>query len=190
MSKAKTYLLGWLFVLFVGFVMAGCVSTDARVGSEMGLGMTGKDSFTITEEDLQEGCVAYGDMSPERLICDGVIASRRNFHKQAGDLLIAGYQAGKEQGHIWDGRVKVNVLSEGLRSYFVAGSVEEQKRTAHYILTELSALEQKYLRNEIKVLIYWATMTEKTPAFEGEIPQQLRIADYTSLKKNKSGGAQ
>ena len=139
------------------------------------------ESFTMSQADL-EGCEFLdADAGPRALVAQAVKAWRQNLYLQAGDLFLAAYRAGKDRGWMWKTDAKIRLLDHSLKAFFLAGAIDKEIQTARYLLSELTDIEKSYLPMETKVLCYWATMTEKEPAFEVDVPRALKIADFLTL---------
>ena len=139
------------------------------------------ESFTISQAEL-EGCEFLdADAGPRALVAQAVKAWRQNLYLQAGDLFLAAYRAGKDRGWMWKTDAKIRLLDHSLKAFFLAGAIDKEIQTARYLLSELTDIEKSYLPMETKVLCYWATMTEKEPAFEVDVPRALKIADFLTL---------
>jgi hypothetical protein len=136
------------------------------------------ESFTINQVDL-EGSEFFDTVAGSRaLVVHALKAWRQNLYLQAGDLFLAAYRAGKDGGWIWKTDAKIRLLDHSLRAFYLAGAIDKEIQTARYLLSELTSIEKSYLPMETKILCYWATITEETPAFENDVPRALKIADF------------
>jgi len=171
-TRSKTFYYLIVAVIFMGLFSA-CATGQKKVSLQPRI-----ESFTISQADLESCEFLDADAGPRALIIQAVKAWRQNLYLQSGDLFLAAYQTGKGTGWIWKSDAKIRLLDHSLRAFFVAGAIDKEIQTARYLLSELTDIEKSYLPMETKVLCYWSTMTEETPAFEVDVPRALKIADF------------
>ena len=167
-------------MLMVGTVLTGCASTSYQPKEEVVTNWTMNVSITVSTEDVLDQGFSGEEFGARTLILDGVKAWNNRSYLQAGDLLMAGYKDGKDQGWEWRTDAKISILSTAMRAYFIAGANPQEKLSGQYLMAELSKREQKYLSFETKIMLYWATMSEQKPLFEQEVPLRMKLADFVT----------
>jgi hypothetical protein len=162
-----------VFALCSALVLSAC-STVPRAGSPS---ESSQGEFIVLDgsaEGLKEGI----NPGPAFLIQKGAQAWKAQSFEESGDFIKAAYHAGKDLGWTWQPGSKVNLICHALRAYHLAGAVAKQKALAKWFLSEMDSYDSLLLSREDRVLIYWSTSDEQSPAFEEEIPRALRITTF------------
>lgn len=137
--------------------------------------LMGPQSINIEHRDLVKRILDADAATPKDFLAYGINSWNEKEFRNAGDYFIKGYKTGKSRGYRWMTDAKIRILGDALRAYFWAGDVTKETETANYLIDELSENEKKLVPSDLKVLIYWATMSSETPYYENDVPQSVRF---------------
>lgn len=166
----------WIFnLLLLLALLSGCASKPAT-------GLTPdyneQQKLIVTAQDMANLNQVGGDISdPHYLLACAISKWDQQSYREAGNLLLNTYKAGKAQGYQWHVSAKANLLTSALRAYYIAGAFDQGRYTAQFIGEEMSVQEMAFLSQNSKTLIYLATMGTPQPMFKTDVPAKLRIGN-------------
>ena len=167
----------WIFkLLFLLALLSGCASkpTTGLVPD-----YNEQQKLIVTAQDMTNLNQTGGDISdPHYLLASAISKWDQQSYREAGNLLLNAYKAGKARGYQWHVSAKAELLTSSLRAYDIAGAFEQARYTAQFIEEEMSGQEMAFLSQESKTLIYWATMGGSRPLFKADVPAKLRISNH------------
>ncbi len=168
-------LFGIFNLLILLALLSGCASKSAT-----GLvpDYDEQQKLIVTAQDMANLNQVGGDISdPHYLLTSAINKWDQQSYREAGNLLLNAYKAGKARGYQWHVSAKADLLTSALRAYDITGAYDQARYTAQFIEEEMSVQEMAFLSQESKTLIYLATMGGSRPLFKDDVPAKLRIGN-------------